>query len=130
VAIFEGLPERFVRGLVFEHVTVTEATAGVCCTQVGNVRIDNVDIGQLQSPAVDARDVEHLDVHRLTASRPSDGAPVVFLDNVSGAFVHGCGVRNGDPGYQWLRQQQSQRVTLLGNDVPEPPAPAGRTARR
>jgi hypothetical protein len=131
VALFEGLPERYLRGVVLEHVSASEATAGITCTLAAEVRVNNVDIGKLESAAVDAREVERLEIHRLSAARPRDPAiPVVWLENVNGAFVHGCGMGEGAPGYQWLRQEDCRRVTLAANDAPAAPAVAVTPPRR
>jgi polygalacturonase len=130
VALFEGLPERYARHLVLENVTVAEATAGVTCTLVADVRIDNVDVGAADSAVVDAREVERVEVHRISSSRPRDGAPVVWLENVTEALVHGCTVRDPAAGYEWFRQEQSHGITLAENRAPEVTAVVAAPNRR
>ena len=88
----------------------------------GDVSIGNLVVGTLESPAVDARDVERLEVHRLRSARPNPETPAVWLENVADAFVHGCQL--GDPGtpYQWLRQEQSR---AWSRPPMTPPSPRG-----
>jgi polygalacturonase len=129
VALFEGLPERYAHRLVLENVTVAEAAAGVSCTLAAEVRIDNLSVGAIDAAVVDAREVEQLEVYRVGSSRPRDGAPVVWLENVARALVHGCRVTDAPPGYEWLRQEQCHEVTVAANQGP-PPAPAVQKAAR
>jgi hypothetical protein len=118
VALLEGLPERFIRGVSFTDIMAREAKAGIYCSMVSEVSISNFTVGSMETPAVDARDVEHLEVHRLRCPTPTPTAPAVWLENVADAFIHGCFIGNGGPGFEWLRQQQSRAVTLADNSVP------------
>jgi hypothetical protein len=118
VALLEGLPERFIRGISFQDIVARQAKAGIYCSMVAEISISNLTVGSMETPAVDARDVERLEVHRLRCPTPSPAAPAVWLENVADAFVHGCYVGSGAPGYEWLRQQQSHTVTLADNSAP------------
>jgi hypothetical protein len=129
VALFEGLPERYARRMVLENVTVAEAAAGVCCSMATEVKIDNLTVGTPESTVVDAREIERLEVHRVSAPRPRDGAPMVWLDNVTSAFIHGCSVGEAQAGYEWVRHQQSQGVTLAANHAPQVTAVASTPGR-
>ncbi len=131
VALVEGLPERYIRGLRFDDVTVAHARGGITCAMVADISISDFAVGSLDGPAVDARDVERLEVHQLRCARPSGDGPVVWLDNVAGAFLHGCSVAGGGRPFEWLRQEQCRGVTLTGNNIsPAPPAPPGPAAAR
>jgi polygalacturonase len=122
VAVIEGLPERYVRGLVFENITVTEARGGIFCSLAGEISVSNVRAESLETPVVDARDVEHLEVHRIQCARPTPDIPLLWLENVTGAFIHGCDVAPAGNAFSWLRQEHSQGVVLASNNVPPPPA--------
>jgi hypothetical protein len=113
--VVEGLPERFVRGVVLENIAVAEARGGISCGLAGDISISNFSPGKLESPAIDAREVERLEVHRLKYPRPYADAPALWLENVSGAFIHGCNVTAPAPAYQWLRQEESRGVVLHNN---------------
>jgi hypothetical protein len=124
VALLEGLPERFIRGITFQDISARQAKAGIYCSMVAEVSIGNFTVGGLETPAVDARDVERLEVHRLRCATPSASIPSVWLENVAEAFIHGCYIGHAGPGFEWLRQQQSRAVTLTDNSVPTK-TPAG-----
>jgi hypothetical protein len=125
--LVEGLPERFVRGLSFQDIIVAEASGGVSLALVGEVAIDNLALGAVASTAIDAREVERLEIHRLRLPHPAPDAPAVWLENVTSAFIHGCQVGAGTPGNQWLRQEQSRDLTITGNVVPAETAVAKKT---
>jgi polygalacturonase len=114
VALVEGLPERFIRGVAFEDITATAVRAGISCTMAAEVSIGNLSFDGLESPAVDGRELERLEIHRLRCARPPADAPLVWLENVAGAFIHGC--EAAGPG--WLEQQQCRDIALAGNDGP------------
>jgi hypothetical protein len=125
VALVEGLPERFIRGITFQDIVARQAKAGIYLSMVAEVSISNFTVGTLDTPVVDARDVERLELHRLRCATPSTAVPTVWLENVADAFVHGCYVGPGAPGFEWLRQQQSRAVTLTDNSVPAKPPTGG-----
>jgi hypothetical protein len=115
VAVIEGLPERFIRGVTLEGFTVGKAKTGISCSLVGDISISNCSIGALETPAVDAREVERLEIHRLRCPRPPPAVPAVFLENVAGAFIHGCDVADPAPGHAWLKHELSRGVTVAAN---------------
>jgi polygalacturonase len=121
MALIEGLPERPIRGLVFQDIEASELKHGIACSLAAQMTISNLTVGTLEAPAVDAREVEGLEIHRLKVPQPCQEAPAVWLENASRVFIHGCHVGAPSPGYQWLRQEQSSRVTLANNDVPPSP---------
>jgi polygalacturonase len=119
--LVEGLPERYVRGLSFRDITVAQASGGVSLSLTAEVSISGLIVEVLESAAVDAREVEQLEVHRLRWARPANGTPAVWLENVAGAFIHACHVGEAAPGYEWLRQQHAREITLAANMVPTRP---------
>jgi hypothetical protein len=119
VALVEGLPERFIQGLVFRDITVGQARGGLACSMTSDLSVSNLTVDTLETPVVDVRDSERLEVHRIRCGRLPAGTPALWLENVAGAFVHGCAVASGT---EWCRQEQSRNVTLAANDVP-PAAP-------
>jgi polygalacturonase len=120
LAVIEGLPERFVRGVVLEDINAAQASAGVSCSLAAEIRIGNLTLDAVESAAIDAREVERLEVHRLSCARPRPETPAIWLENVAGAFIHGCSVGHPGAGYEWLRHEQCHSVTLAANDVPAP----------
>jgi polygalacturonase len=124
VALIEGLPERFIRGLVLQDIAAPRVAGGIACALVAEVCISNVMLGGLEGPAVDAREVERLELHRLRCPQPHPGVPAVWLEAVSGAFVHGCDVGDPGGGAPWLHEQQTERLVLAGNRTPRSTATA------
>jgi polygalacturonase len=118
LGLVEGLPERFIRGLAFQDITAAETRGGLSLCMAADVTISNFTTGTLESAAVDAREVQGLEVHRLRSQRPYAGAPAIWLENVSDALIHGCHVADPGPPYQWIRQEQSHAVALVGNHAP------------
>jgi hypothetical protein len=123
MALVEGLPERFIRGIVFENITASHAAGGLSCTMTAEVSISNITVNTLEAPAVDARDVERLEIHRVRCGRPTSAVPFVWLENVAGGFVYGCDVGEAGPAFEWLHQEQTRDVAIAANKVPTP-APA------
>jgi hypothetical protein len=124
LALVEGLPERFIHGLTFQDISLTEVPSGIFCTMAADVAIDGVTMGALQDPAVDAREVERLEVHRLRCRQAPPDAPVVWLENVARAFIHGCdvGAAAGKAAGPWFDQEQSREIILAANNAPALPA--------
>jgi polygalacturonase len=118
VALIEGLPERPIRGIVLADVDAPQALGGISCNLAAEIAISNFAVGTLASCAVDAREVEEIEVHRLRAPRPWPEGPAVWLENVAGALVHGCVIGDGGPGYRWLRHEQSRDVVVGVNRLP------------
>jgi polygalacturonase len=118
LALIEGLPERYMTGVSLHDINFIHGSAGIFCSLASDVSIGNVTVDTLETPAVDAREVQRLEIHRLRCSRPRRDIPLIWLENVSSAFVHGCNVGDPGPGYGWLRQEQSKDVVLSDNRFP------------
>ena len=118
VALIEGLPERFIHGITFEDIVARQAKAGIYCSMVSEVAIGNFTVGDLDTAALDARDVEHLEVHRLRCLVPPAGSPPIWLENVEDAFIHGCSIGDDRRASTWVHQSQCRSVTIAGNHAP------------
>jgi polygalacturonase len=92
VAIFDGLPERYISNVRLGEVNAPQVAFGVSCARMVGVSIDALSVGQLQHPAIEALLVDDLEIHRLRCWRPPVTGPVVRLVSVRRAFVHGCDV--------------------------------------
>jgi polygalacturonase len=123
VAVIEGLPERFITGITLDNFSVSKAKTGVACDMVSDLRISGMVVGTLETPAIDARDVERLEVHRLRCAQPAPSLPVIWLENTKGAFLHGCDIAAVAGARGWLGQEQCQGVVQTGNNTPPIPAP-------
>jgi glycosyl hydrolase family 28 len=115
VALVEGLPERYMERVTFEDLVAPHARSGIACTLATAVRISNFETGALETPAVDAREIEHLEIHRLRCARPPADAPLVFLEEVGRAFIHGCYA--GKSTARWVEHERCRQVHLDANSV-------------
>jgi polygalacturonase len=122
VAVFEGLPERHIQRLVFQNVTATHARGGIACSMTNDVSISNVVVDSLETPVLDARDSQRLEIHRLKCARPAADGPAIWLENVAGAFLHGCDIGSAGAGFAWCRQEESRGIAFGANNVPPLPA--------
>jgi hypothetical protein len=130
VALVEGLPERFIKGVKIARVSAAHARAGISASKVCDLRVEGLTLDGLEQHAVDARSVQRLEVHRLACSRGEAKAPLVRLQNVRGAFVHGCDVGVAGAAFVQLEGEDNQGVELAANNVPgEPDADIGIRAR-
>jgi polygalacturonase len=122
VALIEGLPERFIQGVTLSGIAAPRTPGGIFCNLVADLRIDDLTLGRPEVSAVDAREVQRLEIHRLTCERPPPDAPVIYLENVARAFIHGCDVGEGPSQFPWLQQEVCRQVTIAANTAPPPPA--------
>jgi polygalacturonase len=116
VALIEGLPERYIQGLLLEDIDAPQARSGISCAMAADIRISGFRVGAMDGPAVDAREIEGLEIHRLRCARPpTPGAPAIFLEEVARAFIHGCSV--GTATGRWVEQERCRDVTISGNEA-------------
>jgi hypothetical protein len=72
---------------------------------------------------VTARHAQRLEVHRLRCAAAAK-APAVLLQNVAGAFIHGCDAPTAIELVR-LEGEDNRQVTIADNNGPasHPPAP-------
>jgi polygalacturonase len=115
VAVVEGLPERFIESVTFDHVEAKQAGGGISFRRARDVTIEAFTVDPREGAAVAARDVEGLEVYRLKSRRPATRTPLVQLDAVAGALVHGCQVPR--TGGAFVQQQGTRNRDV---DVVDP----------
>jgi polygalacturonase len=123
VAIIEGLPERFIHGVTLRDVNAPRARAGVSARRVADLVISGLQLNPAEAPAVAARDIERLEVHRLKSSRPLAKLPLLRLENVAGAAIRDCDVVDGGGGFVKQEGAANRGVVLAGNNVAVATAP-------
>jgi polygalacturonase len=114
VAVIEGLPERFIAGVKLRDVRVTAAGGGIICRRAANIVLADVTMNAIVHPAVAARDVQGMEIHRLRAARGRAAPPLVELEHVEGALIHGCAARDSEDLVK-LRGSRNRRISLEGN---------------
>jgi polygalacturonase len=115
VVVVEGLPERFVQGVRFQRLVGRRARNGARIARAADVSISGFTMGDPTSPMVIARDIQRLELHRLTCGQPSPKHPVVHLTNVAGALIHGAQIAPGAP--RFLAAERSRDVVVTGSQV-------------
>lgn len=93
---------------------------GFYCRHVDGLRILDVDVRSNTKdprPMVHCDDVSGLEVRGLTGTPPSTGAEVVFLNNVRDSILHGNYARTGTGVYLKIEGDQTQEISLFGNDL-------------
>jgi polygalacturonase len=116
VAVIEGLPERFIQGVILDDIRAPEVKTGVTCARVASLEISGLSVAASQSPAVAARDIQGLHIHRLRSLPRESATPVIHLDNVDGAFIHGCSSPRTGTDFVRLHGARNRAVVLEDND--------------
>ena len=97
------------------NIQATEAETGILIEHAKDVVLQEISIQPRSGPAVEARDVKNLEVFRLAVEKPNEGAPVVALNGVTKALLHGCQVAAGPGALARCSGDPSQDITLQGN---------------
>jgi hypothetical protein len=115
VAYLEGLPERFITDVRICDVSAPLTKTGIFCARVSGLSVDRLTVGKLQGPILDAHQVERLEVHRLRCAEPAPAVPVIRMDAVAGALVHGCDVPVPPDRFVALQGPDNHQVHLETN---------------
>jgi hypothetical protein len=90
---------------------------GLFCRHVTNLRLHNIDLAfddDDHRPAIVCDDVRDFDLFNLRAAPATAGEPVVRLQQVRGALIHGC--RSDVEADRFLRLDQAcDEVHVIGN---------------
>jgi hypothetical protein len=114
LGLIEGLPERPIRGVRIRDVSAADAGTGLAIRRAAEVSVTGLFTGPAVGPAISAREVERLRVEGLVCTRPDERAAIV-LEDVAGAFVHGCDVR--DRPLCDARGNQNRDLNVSGNNA-------------
>jgi hypothetical protein len=123
VGRLEGLPERFISGVSIHDVSAAQARGGLSLLRVRDVTVSRMRLGALEGPAVTARQVQGLDLDRLTCRSAAATGPTIQLENVADAFIHGCNVPATAGSF--IDQRGANRAVVLEGNHLRGSAPAG-----
>jgi hypothetical protein len=90
VAVIDGLPERFISDVQLRGIEALDAKQGIYLSRAEDVRVLDFSVGPVESPAVDARNVHRLEVRGMHRCHRAPEVPLVWLEEVEGAFIHDC----------------------------------------
>ncbi len=128
-----GLPEMPISEISFDNVFMTMAEnaipgipammsrlnpmkqEGMFCCNTKNIYINNVHITGNKGPAFLIQKTGNLELSRCTAEPMDKTQPVIRLDQVTGALIHGCKIEKGMETFIELGGQQTQRIEIIGN---------------
>lgn len=134
-AYLYGLAEMFVEDVSFEDVLVLLARdggegspamapgipplrrAGFHAHNVRGLRLHNVEIRDQLGPAVVVSDAADVEISGGVTRTPDANAPVITLDNVAGATIHGCKAAAGTGVFLHLSGANTDDIVLSGNDL-------------
>ena len=91
--------------------------AGFFVRHARGLRLHHVEVnGQLGAAfqVIDSSDVE---LSGCTSRTPDNNAPIIHLDNVDHAFVHGCRTHIGTPVFLRVAGERSADIVLRGNQL-------------
>ena len=89
--------------------------AGFFIRNAVRLRLHNVEVTGQLGPALSVADASDVEVLACTSPTPPPDGPVVCLENVQGAFVHGCQARAGTGVFLRVEGQKTREIALSGN---------------
>jgi hypothetical protein len=91
--------------------------AGFFARNARGLRFHNVEVTDQLGPAFVLTDVEDADFSACTTRTPPVDSPVIRMEDVDGAFVHGCRASAGTDVFLRLEGEKTAGVVLQGNDL-------------
>ena len=89
--------------------------AGFFIRNAVRLRLHNVEVTGQLGPALSVADASDVEVLACTSPTPPPDGPVVCLENVQGAFVHGCQARAGTGVFLRVEGQKTREIALSSN---------------
>lgn len=91
--------------------------AGLYIRNARRIRLHQVEVRGHVGPAIRIADAQQVEISASTTPTPAPGAPVIALQNVQGAFIHGCHAYPGTEVFVQLDDGRSSDVALVGNHL-------------
>ncbi len=111
-----GLPEMPIQGLRITDV-VASTEIGLFCDSAVGLELQNVQINTSKGPAFDIRNCKNLELNGIKTTNPRADDPVVRMENVQDAFIHGCRAYPGTGSFLELRGKTTRGIVLIGNQL-------------
>jgi polygalacturonase len=89
--------------------------AGLYIRNGRRVHLHNVEVSGQAGPAFMLMDAADIDLSASTTHTPCADAPVVLMQNVDGAYVHGCQASAGTDTFLRVEGALSKEIALDGN---------------
>jgi polygalacturonase len=91
--------------------------AGFFVRNARGLRLHNVEVNGQLGPALSIADSADVEISAGMTRTPPEGAPVILMRNVDGAFVHGCRASAGTDVFLQLEGERSTGIVLRSNDL-------------
>jgi polygalacturonase len=134
-AFLYGLAEMPVEDISFSDISITMSPvaeagypemaddmdlmqrAGFFACNVRGLHLHHVEVDGQQGAAFHLIDSADVELSGCTSHTPDSAAPIVQLDNVDHAFVHGCRAHAGTPAFLHVAGERSADIVLRGNQL-------------
>ncbi len=134
-AFLDGLPEMPLDDISFSDISISMAAgapaglpemadgieamqrAGFLVRQARGLRLHNVQVDGQLGPALSIAAAVDVDIAGSGTPTPAADAPVMQLENVAGALVHGLHARPGTGVFLQVEGKDSRDIALRGNDL-------------
>jgi hypothetical protein len=128
-----GLPEAPVTDLTFDHVVIKMARnaipgypammsdlqpmrrAGFFCCNIKRISLNQLQVQEAEGPAFTFKHTEGVEFNSCSAPGTQSAEPVIYLEQVKGAFIHGCRNEPEQKTFLELKGAETRNVELTGN---------------
>ena len=111
-----GLPEMPIQGLRITDV-VASTEVGLLCDSTVGLELQNVQVNTNKGPAFDIRNCKNLELNGIKTTNPRADDPVLRMENVQDAFIHGCKAFPGTGSFLELKGKTTKDILLVGNQL-------------
>ncbi len=134
-AFLYGLPEMPLEDISFSDVSISMAAgatggppemaddvepmqrAGFCVHHARGLRLHHVEVAGQLGPALSIAAAADVEISSSGSPTPAAAAPIVRLQSVAGALVHGCRARPGTGVFLRVEGKDSSGIALCGNHL-------------
>jgi len=111
-----GLPEMPIQGLRITDVVASTEVGFFCDSTVG-LELQNVQVNTDKGPSFHLRNCTNLRLSGTETTKPRANSPVVLLESVQDAFIHGCRAFSGTGNFLEVGGKASKGIVLVGNEL-------------
>ena len=88
---------------------------GLFCCNTKNIYINNVHIAGNEGASFIFQKTENLELTRCSAKATDPTQPLIHLEQVTGALIHGCKIDREMETFLELSGQQTRLIEIIGN---------------
>jgi len=111
-----GLPEMPIQGLRITDL-VASTGVGIVCDSVVGLELQDVQVNTAKGPAFHIKNCKNVKLSGAETAQPRTKDPVIVLENVRDAFVHGCRAFAGTGTFLEVEGETSRGVFLVANEL-------------